>query len=92
MHYCRVLSRLREFSLYCESSDNDDCDGVVLLETIIVFLLLVTLTASIVDFWKLLRDADSMLTASRHGARVAAAQAHQAEIDGRLPSACGDML
>ena len=64
--------------------------GTVLIEFAICFGLILYLIAGVIDIWALVRELNLMLTASRHGARIAAALAHELELEGNLTDACND--
>ncbi len=63
--------------------------GSVLLETAITITLLLAFVSGIIDLWKFCRDAETLLTASRHGARAAAATGHTVESGPTPAAACG---
>jgi len=71
-------------------SANDSSRGVALFEIALTLPVLLLLIAGIVNWWQLVWRQDLILTASRHGARAAAARARQLSLDGQTEDACGD--
>lgn len=64
--------------------------GVSLIELAISIPLLLFLVSGMIGWWQLVWKKDLMLSASRHGARVAAAKAHADAVEGDIDHACGD--
>jgi hypothetical protein len=54
-----------------------DTSGSAIVELAVTLTMLFTLLSGMVDLWKYCHEADLILTASRHGARAAAAKAQE---------------